>query len=208
MIFENPQIDTTQLPSVNTADYKRLSPAYKTTEYIGTAILFTFLFIGATIFFFSTSPVLGMYRYAIYVLWILLFSLSMFLVSKRYEMAGYALRENDVIHKHGVWWQVVTTIPFNRMQHCEISQGPIQNAFGLATLRVFTAGGTSSDLSIDGLDHEEAKRIKDFITGKISGQSAVSSEQSTEDSGQWAAGENEPQPQTTSQEPQTKENLP
>ena len=188
MIFENPQIDASQLPSVSSVDYRKLSPAFKLTEYIGTAILFTFLLIGATIFFFSVPSGFGGIRYAIYVVWILMFSLSMFMVSKRYEKAGYALREKDVVYKHGVWWQTVTTIPFNRMQHCEISQGPIQNAFGLATLRVFTAGGTSSDLSIDGLAHEEAKRIKDFITGKISGQSEEGSPQSAVHSLQLAGG--------------------
>lgn len=92
----------------------------------------------------------------------------MILAGMQYERAGYAIRSHDVVHKHGVWWRTVTTIPFNRMQHCEISQGPIQNLFGLATLRVFTAGGSSSDLSIEGLEHDEARKVKDFIAGKIS----------------------------------------
>ena len=169
MIFENPQIDIEQLPQIEQVVYKKLAPAFKSTEYIGTIILYIFLFIGASILFFNTFKVLGFFGYGIFVIWALMFLVSLLLVSKKFEMAGYALREHDVIHKHGVWWHTVTAIPFIRMQHCEISQGPIQNIFGLATIRIFTAGGTNSDLAIDGLEQEEAKRIKDFITGKISG---------------------------------------
>ena len=205
MVFSNPQIETSQLPSVRKIDYKKLAPAYMTTEYIGTCILFGFFLIGATVLFFNASPMLGVYRYAIFILWILLFTLSMSLVNMRYNMAGYALRKHDLVYKSGVWWQTITTVPFNRMQHCEISQGPIQNAFNLATLRVFTAGGSSSDLAIDGLAHEEAKLIKDFITGKISGQQPASSEVSVEDSegttAQAAKEATAPEPQAPNQPP-------
>ncbi|MEZ4957481.1 MAG: PH domain-containing protein [Saprospiraceae bacterium] len=189
MVFENLQIETSQLPTVQEIAFKQLAPAYKTVEYIGTCILFGILFIGAVFLFFTSSPVLGVYRYGVFIFWIFLFTLSMYLVDKRYQMAGYALREHDVIYQQGVWWQTTTAIPFNRMQHCEISQGPIQNAFKLATLRIFTAGGSNSDLSIDGLDFEEAKLIKDFITGKISGQLfSVDSEQGAVGSEQLAMG--------------------
>ncbi|HFA52023.1 MAG TPA: hypothetical protein ENJ95_23650 [Bacteroidetes bacterium] len=179
MIFENPQIETGQLPSVNDIEYKKLAPAYKQVEYIATAIFFAFLLIGAVIAFYNVPPEHEDARSGIFIIWAVLFALSMYLAGKRYEMSGYALREHDVIHKYGVWWRTVTVIPFNRMQHCEISQGPVQNIFGLATLRVFTAGGNSSDMAIDGLEHEEAKRIKDFITEKIGSQSAVFSRQSS-----------------------------
>ena len=168
MILENPQIETGQLPTANDIQFHKLAPAFKQTEYIGTAILFGFLLIGCFIAYFSIPSQFAMIKYAVFIGWAALFILSMVLAGKQYEMAGYAVREHDVAHKEGVWWRTVTIIPFNRMQHCEISQGPIQNVFGLATLRVFTAGGTSSDLAIDGLEHEEAKKIKDFIAGKIS----------------------------------------
>ncbi|HHM21323.1 MAG TPA: hypothetical protein ENJ20_04795 [Bacteroidetes bacterium] len=172
MIFRNEQIDLTDLPQVETVEFRKLSPAYKKAEYIGTVILFFFLLIATVVLYFNFVKTQGHYATGIFAVWGFLFAISLLLVSKRYEMAGYALREHDVVHKYGVWWQTITTIPFNRMQHCEISQGPVQHAFRLATLRIFTAGGSSSDLAIDGLDQEEAKRIKEFITEKISGQVA------------------------------------
>ncbi len=180
MILENPQIEMGQLPSVNNIEFKKLAPTYKKTEYIGTSILFGFLLIGCFIAFFNIPADYSSISYGIFVAWAVFFALSMYLAGKQYDLAGYAVRAHDVVHKHGVWWRTVTTIPFNRMQHCEISQGPVQNIFGLATLRVFTAGGTSSDLTIDGLEHEEAKKIKGFITGKIGPQPTVESPATTD----------------------------
>ncbi|MDV7401218.1 PH domain-containing protein, partial [Arthrospira platensis SPKY1] len=87
-------------------------------------------------------------------------------IRKRFEAEGYALREHDIIHQHGYWWKTQTTAPFARVQHVEIAQGPIAKQFGLSTLRVFTAGGGSSDLGISGIALEEAHRIKSFIVGK------------------------------------------
>lgn len=173
MIFENSQISLSDLPHVEDVDFQRLSPAYRNVEYIATAIFWGMVFFGWLIFFATGYAKLPILTWVMLGLWAMFFALSMFFAGKRYEVAGYALREHDIIHKEGVYWRSVTTIPFNRMQHCEISRGPIENAFGLATLRVFTAGGSSSDLSIEGLPNEEAQRIKEFITQKISEQKEV-----------------------------------
>jgi membrane protein YdbS with pleckstrin-like domain len=168
MNFQNSQLPISGLPSVDEVEFQRLAPAYRNVEYIGTAILFGFLLFGWLIFFFVNPFRLAWLNWGLLALWATLFAWSMYIAGKRYAFAGYALRERDIIYKHGVLWRTVTSIPFNRIQHCEISQGPVENAFDLATLRVFTAGGSASDLSIEGLRHVDAVKIKEFITQKMS----------------------------------------
>jgi membrane protein YdbS with pleckstrin-like domain len=51
----------------------------------------------------------------------------------------------------------VETVPFVRVQHARISQGPIERSFGLATLEVNSAG---PDLHIHGLPADDAERLK------------------------------------------------
>jgi membrane protein YdbS with pleckstrin-like domain len=75
----------------------------------------------------------------------------------------YALRERDILYKTGLLWRSNTVIPFNRIQHAEVNQGPLDRLFNLAILRVFTAGGGSSDMVIPGLRPAEAQNIKEFI---------------------------------------------
>lgn len=63
----------------------------------------------------------------------------------------------------------ITTVPFSRIQHVEIDEGPISRLFKLSTLSVFTAGDRSDDLKVKGISKVEAMRIKDFITSQING---------------------------------------
>ena len=70
------------------------------------------------------------------------------------------------MYKQGYLWRSNTVIPFNRIQHAEVTQGPIERMFELSVLRVFTAGGSASDIAIPGIRPDEAHRIKEFILSK------------------------------------------
>ena len=61
-------------------------------------------------------------------------------------------------------------IPFNRIQHIETVRGPIERLLGLATIKIFSAGGLSSDLSISGLEAERATRLKRIILNKANSE--------------------------------------
>ncbi len=169
MIFENAQIPIADLPQAEAVDFQRLSPSYRMVEMIATSLLFAFLLLGWLVFYAVNPLKMAWLNWSLLAFWAALFGLGLVVALKRFSAEGYALREHDILHKHGVWWRTLTAIPFTRMQHCEISRGPVESAFGLATLKVYTAGGSGSDISIEGLPVAEAQRIKEFITGKIGG---------------------------------------
>jgi len=83
-----------------------------------------------------------------------------------YRKRSYALRERDLTYKKGWIFSSMITIPFNRIQHTEISRGPIERKYELSTLKIYTAGGSTSDLSIPGLETEEAEQLKEFVSKK------------------------------------------
>ena len=76
------------------------------------------------------------------------------------------MREHDMLYKSGLIFRKTIALPFNRIQHSEINQGPIERKFNLASLSIFTAGGNNSDLAIPGLLNEDAQEIKSFIIQK------------------------------------------
>ena len=51
-----------------------------------------------------------------------------------FHYMGYALREKDISYRSGWLWRSMVTVPFNRVQHCEIKQGLIDRRFGLSRL--------------------------------------------------------------------------
>ena len=164
MIFKNQEIDLELLPKIEVANFQQLAKSYLQVSYIGTAIFFLILLTGIGIFTISVNSNTGQLIAGILSsIWLLWATISFVLVKKGYKIRGYILREKDIIHRQGVIFRSQTTIPFNRVQHCEISQGPIQRLFNLYTLQIFTAGGSNSDLSIPGLLGETAQQIKEFI---------------------------------------------
>ena len=167
MTFENLPVHTETLPQVADLTFQHLDPRSRTSEYIATTILFAILFIVVNIIVFSMGGGFHWWVWASYLTWLGLFGLSMWMVEKNYQVTGYALRQRDIVYQTGVISRAITTIPFKRIQHCEITEGPIQKLLKLASLKIYTAGGSGSDLTISGLHKEDAARVKEFITGKI-----------------------------------------
>jgi len=167
MIFENRQIPVNELPQVEDVDFHPLAPAALKVRYMANAILWgTFFLMCLTILPPVFSSWWWLWMLIILVLGSTLVFFFRWLIRKRFEVEGFALRQRDVIHKYGYLWRGQTVVPFSRVQHVEITQGPIAKRFGLGTIRIFTAGGSSSDLNISGIEMEEAHRIKSFIVQK------------------------------------------
>lgn len=80
-----------------------------------------------------------------------------------FSYMSYAIRERDISYKSGWLWKSMTTIPFNRVQHCDIKQGILDRRFGLSKLTIYTAGGQNTDLEIPGLLPDTAEKLKAFI---------------------------------------------
>ena len=71
-------------------------------------------------------------------------------------------------YRSGLFFYKLTTIPFNRIQHVEVSQNMVEKAIGLASVKIFTAGGSVSDLSIPGLLPDKAHQIESFLLSEVS----------------------------------------
>jgi membrane protein YdbS with pleckstrin-like domain len=65
--------------------------------------------------------------------------------------------------RHGVWWKHMQAIPWARVQHADVSQGPLQRMYSVGTLTVHTAGTSNSSVNLAGLSHEVAIELRDEI---------------------------------------------
>ena len=73
---------------------------------------------------------------------------------------GYQVREHDLSYRRGVLTKTVSTVPFVRVQHARVTQGPVERAFGIAKLAVNSAG---PDLHISGLSFDDAERLRAIV---------------------------------------------
>ncbi|BCJ45596.1 membrane protein [Actinoplanes ianthinogenes] len=76
---------------------------------------------------------------------------------------GYAERDNDLMVRHGLLVRRLSIVPYARMQFVDVTAGPLERAFGLATVQLHTAAA-ASDAQVPGLPPEEAARLRDRLT--------------------------------------------
>lgn len=77
--------------------------------------------------------------------------------------AAWRLDDTGLEIRRGVFWQHWIAIPVARLQHADVSQGPLQRQFGLATLTVHTAGTQNASVELGGLAHETAVWLRDQL---------------------------------------------
>jgi uncharacterized protein len=83
-------------------------------------------------------------------------------VRRRFNAWGYAEREDDLLVRRGVLCTRLSVVPYGRMQFVDVTAGPLERAFGLATVRMHTAAA-ATDARIPGLDRDEAARLRDQL---------------------------------------------
>jgi uncharacterized protein len=65
--------------------------------------------------------------------------------------------------RRGVWWRHAITVPRSRIQHADVTQGPLQRAYELATLVLFTAGSQHARVELDGLAFPTALALREDL---------------------------------------------
>lgn len=79
----------------------------------------------------------------------------------------FLLRTQDFLLQYGVFWRRAVLIPLHRVQHVTISQGPLQKRFGLATLKVYTAGGLDAEAALADIEHGVAVALSEQLSQLI-----------------------------------------
>jgi uncharacterized protein len=80
-----------------------------------------------------------------------------------YRYASYRLGGRALEIRRGVLWRRVIDVPRSRIQHSDVSQGPLERLYGLGTLSVYTAGTSHALVRLYGLGHERALAIREHL---------------------------------------------
>ena len=86
---------------------------------------------------------------------------------RQWRAWGYAVQPEELRLHYGVLTQVQTLVPFERVQHIDVSQGPLERSFGVARLILHTAGTANSVVVLPGLAHAAAEALRDRIRAHI-----------------------------------------
>lgn len=98
---------------------------------------------------------------------VLLILLVWLFARRRHRSWGFMRGEDELTVKHGLMVRRRTVVPFGRVQHIDIAQGPFERMLGIATLVLNTAGTRGAAVRLPGLDAAAAEELRDHVRGQI-----------------------------------------
>ena len=143
------------------AEYLPLESAYLKVVRITTFITLVLVSIGPTI---AVSAIFDFRWYFIvltYLSWFLTLSVIFFIyLNAWFKAYRYQLNEVGLSINKGVFWQQQSRIPRNRVQHIDITTGPLERRYDLSKLVVHTAGTRNASVTLPGLLHADAAALR------------------------------------------------
>ena len=158
----NEPVDAADLPRLDDAHFVPVHPNLLRISLWGRALVAAVVLVVGIV----VSVVMSDGRWVpLVVMAALLVVLALSAVLRIVEVRNiaYQVRTHDLSYRSGVLVKTVSTVPFVRVQHARIRQGPLQRRFGLVTLDVNSAG---PDLHIDGLARSDADRLSALAPDK------------------------------------------
>lgn len=141
-----------------------LDPAFVTTTRIATALGLTPFVVGAAIL--ETAQLMPIGTFLVPIL-LVTFLAAFQLPARQYRHWGYDMGSDRLRIVRGYMFYRDTVVPFGRIQHIDVDQGPIDRRFDLATLTVHTAGNHNSKVALPGLRHVDALQMREAIRAAI-----------------------------------------
>jgi uncharacterized protein len=141
-----------------------LDPAFKTTTRIASAIGLLPFVIGAGVLESAQFLPPGSFIIPVLLLYVWI---AFVLPGRKYAHWGYAMGTDRLRIVRGYMFYRDTVVPFGRIQHIDVDQGPIDRRYELAKLTVHTAGNHNSTVTLPGLRHADALAMREAIRAAI-----------------------------------------
>ncbi len=151
---------------------RRVVALWRVTRFIVLGVLMLALLVGAAVVAWNLPPL----RVWLVTAWVIVSAagavLAWWFPGRAYRAWGYRI-DDQVLETHsGVVFRVTRLLPLPRLQHVDLQRGPLERAFGLASLVLHTAGTHEATIVIPGLDADEAVRLRDHLV-RLGGDDGV-----------------------------------
>ena len=147
-----------------------LDPRVIAVQRIGGAVFTSLLAIGSLVAIVMPADGPIALRAALWMVLVLLVAAASYRWPPvAYRHSSYRVDDQGIEIRKGVFWRVVINVPRSRVQHIDVSQGPLERKYGLGTLVIYTAGTDHAKVELPGLEHGRALRIREHLLPSESG---------------------------------------
>ncbi len=159
---------------MQTFDFRPLEANYLKIFRLSWAIGLLLISTGPTLLLGGALDLFWPWWVLIYVsVWSCLFALLYWYSKHWFKAYCYALEPSGLkIHK-GVFWQQQQMVPRNRVQHIDITNGPLERRYELSKLVVHTAGTRNASVTLPGLLQQDAADLRQELINTNQGEDTV-----------------------------------
>lgn len=160
----------TSAPAAEEPAFEMLHPFARWGMRLGTLAGFGVLYVPpAAIVLAAWDPpgLSGLGKFGVFVLGLAVVAwLAWLHANASYRHARFALTDDGLRIRRGVFWRSEILVPRSRVQHTDLNRGPIDRHFGLATLKVYTAGTKLASVALSGLPDARAVELRDALVSE------------------------------------------
>lgn len=139
--------------------WHQISPRYVTSQLLQNGIILALIAIAAPILVFVFGQTWAWIPAGIFAA---ITIVTLIILPRQARAIGYMLRGDDIVFRKGILWQRMIAVPYGRLQLVDITQGPLDRAFGISQLKMVTAAATTG-VQIPGLTHDAAETLRDTL---------------------------------------------
>jgi membrane protein YdbS with pleckstrin-like domain len=89
--------------------------------------------------------------------------LSWLLPALSYQHLRFGVDDTGIAIESGILWRSRIALPRVRIQHTDVSQGPLERRYGVGTLKLYTAGSRHTRIELPGLNYDDAISLRDAL---------------------------------------------
>lgn len=165
-------VDKTTTAPADVADgvLRQVDPRFVKVQRITAWIVTAALSIGTATGLAIAFLVIGPPTWVLYLAlagWVLLTVFLGWIAEKHprweHHFRRYRLTSTGIEIRGGILWRQVTSVPRSRVQHIDVAQGPLMRRYELAQLIIHTAGTEHATVELNGLAHDTALGLRDFL---------------------------------------------
>ena len=156
------------LPQSTEPELTPLHPNYKTMNHLIGVLIIIPLLVAAGVVELAGELPSGITAIPLVLLFVWL---AVYLPIRRYQTRGFDMAADRLRVVKGVMFHSDTVVPFSRVQHLDVEQGPLERAFGIARLILHTAGSHNASVTLPGLLHADAVEMREAIRAHVKRES-------------------------------------
>lgn len=161
-LLDHSPLPTTQWLKMEQESLTPVSPNYTNLVWAESIITSLFIILLSNIIaIFVNLP--GFIIIGITTCLILLLSALAIFRNQQAKRLAYGVTKQELLLQQGLIWRKRVSLPYSRLQHVSLNQGPLERHYGLKQLKCFSAGSGHAEIDLRGLDTVTAEQLRQHL---------------------------------------------